>query len=50
MNESPDRQEQPEPARRVAAGTPITEREAEDVEERATPHAGDLRGGPADGR
>ncbi|MBV8823578.1 MAG: formate/nitrite transporter family protein [Hyphomicrobiales bacterium] len=37
MNKSPPPQEKPGPGRRVAAGTPITEREAEDVEERATP-------------
>ena len=37
MNKAPPPQEEPEPERRVAAGTPITEREAEDVEERATP-------------
>ncbi|MBV8752263.1 MAG: formate/nitrite transporter family protein [Hyphomicrobiales bacterium] len=37
MNKSPHRQEKPDAGRRVAVGTPITEREAEDVEERATP-------------
>jgi formate/nitrite transporter FocA (FNT family) len=37
MNKAPPPQEEPEPESRVAAGTPITEREAEDVEERATP-------------
>jgi formate/nitrite transporter FocA (FNT family) len=37
MNSPAHRQDEPEPGRRVAAGTPITEREAEDVEERATP-------------
>ncbi len=37
MNKPPPRQEKPGPERRVAVGTPITEREAEDVEERSTP-------------
>jgi len=37
MNKRPHQQEKPKPGRRVAVGTSITEREAEDVEERATP-------------
>ena len=37
MSKPPHAQEKPKPGRRVAAGTPITEREAEHVEERSSP-------------
>jgi formate-nitrite transporter family protein len=37
MNKPPRPEKKPKAGRRVAVGTPITEREAEDVEERATP-------------